>query len=192
MSILDLAPAGESAGGGESLLEVVESVEVVEPTEGGADGLLATEDESERILSIFNAGGQPVAPPPVSTPDFGPLSFRPSGSVPAREPTPIGLPPDSPPRFVRPGDRLAPTTPPAPAVPPAQARPAAAAPTPEPLPEPSVAAGHGLFSEEIVATGPAPTASTAVGRTLRCGECGAMNRPLEWYCEKCGAELTAV
>ncbi|HET9066763.1 MAG TPA: hypothetical protein VFN22_13165 [Gemmatimonadales bacterium] len=28
-------------------------------------------------------------------------------------------------------------------------------------------------------------------RTLRCGECGAMNRPLEWYCEKCGAELTA-
>jgi hypothetical protein len=49
-----------------------------------------------------------------------------------------------------------------------------------------------LFSEEIVATGPAPDPVAApVGRTLRCGECGAMNRPLEWYCEKCGAELTA-
>ena len=35
----------------------------------------------------------------------------------------------------------------------------------------------------------APEANT---RTLRCGECGAMNRPLEWYCEKCGAELSAV
>jgi hypothetical protein len=27
-------------------------------------------------------------------------------------------------------------------------------------------------------------------RTLSCGECGALNLPTEWYCEKCGAELT--
>ncbi|OGU03417.1 MAG: hypothetical protein A2085_00805 [Gemmatimonadetes bacterium GWC2_71_10] len=27
-------------------------------------------------------------------------------------------------------------------------------------------------------------------RTLTCGECGAKNLPTEWYCEKCGAELT--
>jgi hypothetical protein len=26
---------------------------------------------------------------------------------------------------------------------------------------------------------------------LVCGECGATNRPTEWYCEKCGAELAA-
>lgn len=39
-----------------------------------------------------------------------------------------------------------------------------------------------VLPEPAVDTGP---------RTLRCGECGAMNRPLEWYCEKCGAELTA-
>ncbi|MEO8479176.1 MAG: hypothetical protein ABI542_06025 [Gemmatimonadota bacterium] len=37
---------------------------------------------------------------------------------------------------------------------------------------------------------PQPAVDTGP-RTLRCGECGAMNRPLEWYCEKCGAELTA-
>ena len=29
-------------------------------------------------------------------------------------------------------------------------------------------------------------------KTLRCRECGTMNVPTEWYCEQCGAELTAV
>jgi hypothetical protein len=33
-----------------------------------------------------------------------------------------------------------------------------------------------------------PSSSTAQ-RTLKCGECGTMNRPTEWYCERCGAEL---
>jgi hypothetical protein len=28
-------------------------------------------------------------------------------------------------------------------------------------------------------------------RTLKCGECGTLNLPTEWYCEKCGAELSA-
>ena len=28
-------------------------------------------------------------------------------------------------------------------------------------------------------------------KTLKCAECGAMNYPSEWYCERCGAELTA-
>ncbi len=29
-------------------------------------------------------------------------------------------------------------------------------------------------------------------KTLKCGDCGAMNRPTEWYCERCGAELAAL
>jgi len=29
-------------------------------------------------------------------------------------------------------------------------------------------------------------------KTLKCAECGAMNLPSEWYCERCGAELTVV
>ena len=33
-----------------------------------------------------------------------------------------------------------------------------------------------------------PSAATGA-RTLKCGECGTMNRPTEWYCERCGAEL---
>jgi len=32
----------------------------------------------------------------------------------------------------------------------------------------------------------------SVAKTLKCGECGALNRPTEWYCERCGAELAAV
>lgn len=29
-------------------------------------------------------------------------------------------------------------------------------------------------------------------KTLRCQDCGAMNYPTEWYCEKCGGELAAL
>jgi hypothetical protein len=29
-------------------------------------------------------------------------------------------------------------------------------------------------------------------KTLRCGECDAMNYPTEWYCERCGAELAGM
>ena len=35
-------------------------------------------------------------------------------------------------------------------------------------------------------------ASQTVARTLKCGECGSLNRPTEWYCEKCGAELATL
>jgi hypothetical protein len=31
-----------------------------------------------------------------------------------------------------------------------------------------------------------------VPKTLKCGECGTLNRPTEWYCERCGAELAAL
>ena len=34
--------------------------------------------------------------------------------------------------------------------------------------------------------------STSVAKTLKCGECGSLNRPTEWYCERCGAELAAL
>ncbi|MGH7561696.1 MAG: hypothetical protein ACRENB_11835 [Gemmatimonadales bacterium] len=34
--------------------------------------------------------------------------------------------------------------------------------------------------------------SQVVAKTLKCGECGTLNRPTEWYCERCGAELAAL
>ena len=155
---------------------------------------LAPDADPEDVLAIFDepgsADGRKVSP------DTGPLSFRPSSGTPppATAPAapasrsrpfdsapPLGIPSaDQPPRFVRPGERIRPHAPPAPPV---------TMPAVMEAPEPGVE----LFAEEIVAAGPAPApAGAAVGRTLRCGECGAMNRPLEWYCEKCGAELTTV
>jgi len=35
-------------------------------------------------------------------------------------------------------------------------------------------------------------AATGVAKTLKCAECGTLNRPTEWYCERCGAELAGV
>jgi uncharacterized OB-fold protein len=31
-----------------------------------------------------------------------------------------------------------------------------------------------------------------MAKTLKCNECGTFNRPTEWYCERCGAELAAL
>lgn len=36
------------------------------------------------------------------------------------------------------------------------------------------------------------TASAQQAKTLKCADCGTMNRPTEWYCERCGAELAAL
>lgn len=47
-------------------------------------------------------------------------------------------------------------------------------------------------------TAPTPTETRvdrptqSIAKTLKCGECGSLNRPTEWYCERCGAELAAV
>lgn len=30
------------------------------------------------------------------------------------------------------------------------------------------------------------------GKTLKCTDCGSLNYPTEWYCERCGAELSAL
>ncbi len=38
---------------------------------------------------------------------------------------------------------------------------------------------------------PTPRTSQAV-KTLKCAECGSMNYPTEWYCERCGGELAAL
>jgi hypothetical protein len=36
------------------------------------------------------------------------------------------------------------------------------------------------------------TTPTEQVKTLKCQECGTMNYPTEWYCERCGAELAAL
>lgn len=50
-------------------------------------------------------------------------------------------------------------------------------------------------ASRAVETAPAPSGKAGapgVAKTLKCGECGTLNRPTEWYCERCGAELAGV
>jgi len=55
--------------------------------------------------------------------------------------------------------------------------------------DPPAVAVDGDSSEATPAARPG-AASNA--KTLKCGECGTLNRPTEWYCERCGAELAAL
>jgi hypothetical protein len=75
----------------------------------------------------------------------------------------------------------------------------AAAPAPVPT---SAAAGRrsnpgsgsaGRSAEAPAAQAPAgKPGAPGVAKTLKCGECGTLNRPTEWYCERCGAELAGI
>lgn len=50
-------------------------------------------------------------------------------------------------------------------------------------------------ASRAVETAPAPSGKAGapgVAKTLKCGECGTLNRPTEWYCERCGAELAVI
>jgi len=82
------------------------------------------------------------------------------------------------------------------------AKPAPPAPPPPPAPEntaPPVtvdAYPHRVVLPPVEETEPAKPAPAKLPgaeepKTLVCGECGAKNRPTEWYCEKCGAELSS-
>jgi hypothetical protein len=50
-------------------------------------------------------------------------------------------------------------------------------------------------ASRAVETAPPPSGkpgAPGVAKTLKCGECGTLNRPTEWYCERCGAELAGI
>lgn len=59
---------------------------------------------------------------------------------------------------------------------------------------PEAAAAPSPSAAPVAAAAPAkPQASASnQAKTLKCGECGTLNRPTEWYCERCGAELAAL
>src|SRR4029077_5884332 len=43
---------------------------------------------------------------------------------------------------------------------------------------------------QIDTSGPGKRLTGMVEKTLTCKECGTLNMPTEWYCEKCGADLS--
>jgi hypothetical protein len=148
----------------------------------------------------------PIEMLPDPTPDFASAAGAPASIEPLADYGPAG----GAPRFV-----------PKPAPEPAQARPASrpaatsVKPGAPPLDElaflKSVGGDKPLSGEdrkprrsgetarpaEPVATSAPPQPSAKPGqasqaKTLKCGECGTLNRPTEWYCERCGAELAAL
>ncbi len=65
---------------------------------------------------------------------------------------------------------------------------------PESVPPPRTS--KDLGTEDVEKLEPTPVTQSRPSvinqRTLKCGECGAMNLPTEWYCDRCGAELAAL
>ncbi|MBI1723128.1 MAG: hypothetical protein HYR48_04385 [Gemmatimonadetes bacterium] len=64
--------------------------------------------------------------------------------------------------------------------------------TPESQPAPASAETRGSKMDAGVRRSEDARAAAAEGKALVCAECGAPNLPTEWYCEKCGAELSAM
>jgi hypothetical protein len=58
----------------------------------------------------------------------------------------------------------------------------------------SVSADEKPFAANVASNNPLSLRSAAKGdiKTLKCRECGTMNDPTEWYCERCGAELSGL
>lgn len=74
-------------------------------------------------------------------------------------------------------------------------------------PRPRPSSPHKAVDDEMAflkSVSPEPARATATetrvsppqagvgNKTLKCQDCGTLNRPTEWYCERCGAELSAV
>src|SRR5512135_1092617 len=145
-------------------------------------------------LEPVPAGPRP-APPiemlPEPTPDLAPAApgaprFVPKPAVePARGRPPVAAPAAAGPRSAAvPGDELAFLKSVAGDDRRAAPRRSGETAPPEAPPEPAVSTGA-----------PQPSAKpgqASQAKTLKCGECGTLNRPTEWYCERCGAELAAL
>jgi hypothetical protein len=58
-----------------------------------------------------------------------------------------------------------------------------------------MAPGHHPLAANVASNTPIvlrPSTTLEQAKTLKCNECGGLNYPTEWYCERCGAELAAL
>jgi hypothetical protein len=165
--------------------------------------LVKFKEDQEQIAGDLNqirellssAAGQraatPVEPPRHST-DFDELEFLKSvvGSTTPGSITPPHAPAAKPAESRLSGAKEAAKAEPAPA-------PAAPAPPPPPKPAAPPRSPTPLSMNKLPDTKDGPTDIRSSGaveqpKTLKCQECGSMNYPSEWYCERCGAELTVI
>jgi chaperonin cofactor prefoldin len=162
-----------------------------------------------RIRSLLGGEEEEEAPPAgKSSKDFNELEFLSSvvgtGSHPTPNPPAPAIPAKAPPTGPRatpsaaPVTRQTPTGTPAPRSTPTGTPASAPAATPAPAPPPAAATPEPVIPAvtETPASGtpnqPRKSAMAEQPKTLKCQECGTMNLPSEWYCERCGAEMTVV
>jgi hypothetical protein len=138
---------------------------------GGVDELAFLRSVLGRSTPYTGAGGLPAIPqaPAAPTPEPAPrksAASRASSAAPSR-PSVEARPP-APELFAAPEPPL---------------------PVPESGAEPQLSVDEELRPSSALGA-PTPRTSEAV-RSLKCQECGTLNFPTEWYCERCGGELAA-
>jgi hypothetical protein len=134
-------------------------------------------DELAFLSSVVESpkGAPPQAPPP--TPGAVPAASNERATVPASAPPSAGVPTTA---------GTAPITRPSGRQP---AQPAATAPR-----QPT--GSNQTVSKTDTTDGAVPSylrdVPTEAAKSLKCHDCGTMNLPTEWYCERCGGELAAM
>ena len=173
----------------EEELERIESV--IEDLTGEGDsedgGAKKQVDELEFLKSVVGTGPRPAAKPPAPRASGDAPKPPTPTSTPAQPAsataTPASTPAQSAPTPVSTPTQPAPTPASTPAQPPTPPAPASSAP--------SAAAAAKATPPAGIEKDPGPAVSDQP-KTLKCQECSTMNYPSEWYCERCGAELTVV
>jgi ElaB/YqjD/DUF883 family membrane-anchored ribosome-binding protein len=144
------------------------------PGQGGQMNL----DELEFLRSVVQSPARPSivasAIPAAAAPPPAPAKAPEAPPPPPPPPPPPAPPPPAPPRAPEPPEAV--ELPPAPKI-----GPPPVPPPPPPPPPPAPKAKERRPSE---------SPREADAKTLKCAECGTMNAATEWYCEKCGAELS--
>jgi hypothetical protein len=133
----------------------------------------------QSVVDVANGGQPAAAPRPAPKPVPAPAPVRPTGSALAAQP------PAAPQRrepFTarkpepRPEDRI-------------QKQGEGAAPLIRPKQGGGSSLAANISGNNPIILRDKPSESA---KTLKCAECGAMNYPTEWYCERCGAELASL
>lgn len=200
--LVELDSSGKIAGFDQELERLAGEIQRLEEVQGLIAPAPAPEAAPEPTLIVTHDAELPpmLEQDPLSMPDQPALSLVKDEEVPAPAPQPRPEAPRFVPRGGTPKQR--------------ESGPARAIPFPQhpqtpgaPAPQDELAF---LRSVSLDAQPPAARATSApannalgaldreerqnqvVSKTLKCGECGSLNRPTEWYCERCGAELAAL
>jgi hypothetical protein len=180
----ETAPAPRPAKGSKEFNELEFLSSVVGPAEAAAAAAARPEAKPAPPTTRVSAPTTKAATPSTAAPAQAPATR-------VSAPTTKGATPPTSAPAATPVAAAPPPAPPAPplaaaAAPAAAPTPPAAAPAPPAAPAPSVPVT--TESSSILRS----SGASEQPKTLKCTECASMNYPSEWYCERCGAELTVV